>query len=66
LLDAQISWEVQKIYTTFKFGGSNLVSQRNIQAYGGPGIGRMLYGSILVNLDNDVLKRKPKAKEQEL
>jgi len=66
LLDAQISWEVQKIYTTFKFGGSNLVSQRNIQAYGGPGIGRMLYGSILVNLDNDVLKRKPKAKEQQL
>ena len=66
LLDAQISWEVQKIYTTFKFGGSNLVSQRNIQAYGGPGIGRMLYGSILVNLDNDVLKRKSKAKEQEL
>lgn len=56
LLDAQISWDVQKIYTTFKFGGSNLISNRNFQAYGGPGIGRMLYGSILVNLDGEALK----------
>lgn len=56
LLDAQISWEVQKIFTTFKFGGSNLVSKRNYQAYGGPGIGRMLYGSILVNIGCDTFK----------
>jgi outer membrane receptor protein involved in Fe transport len=56
MLDAQISWEVQKIYTTFKVGGSNLISQRNFQAYGGPGIGRMIYGSILFNLDYDTMK----------
>jgi hypothetical protein len=65
LLDAQISWDVQKIYTTFKFGGSNLISKRNYQAYGGPGIGRMIYGSILVNLDGEALKnlgKKGKAK----
>lgn len=61
LLDAQISWEVQKIYTTFKFGGSNLISNRNYQAYGGPGIGRMLYGSILFNINGDQLF-KPKKK----
>ena len=60
LLDAQISWEVRKIYTTFKFGGSNLISKRNYQAYGGPGIGRMLYGSILVNIDGDVFKKGSK------
>jgi hypothetical protein len=62
MLDAQISWEVQQIYTTFKFGGSNLVSKRNFQTYGGPGIGRMLYGSILVNLDRDILSKKSKNK----
>jgi iron complex outermembrane receptor protein len=55
MLDAQISWEVQKIYTTFKIGGSNLVSQRNFQTYGGPGIGRMLYASVLINFDQSVL-----------
>ncbi len=67
LLDAQISWEVQKIYTTFKFGGSNLVSKRNFQAYGGPGIGRMLYGSILVNIDGETFKNwrnKSKARSE--
>lgn len=58
LLDAQVSWEVKKIYCTFKFGGSNLISKLNYQTYGGPAIGRMLYGSILVNLDGEVLKRK--------
>lgn len=66
LLDAQISWDVQKIYTTFKFGGSNLVSKRNYQAYGGPGIGRMIYGSILINIDCDTFKSwtdKNKAKK---
>ncbi len=64
LLDAQISWEVQKIYTTFKFGGSNLISKRNYQAYGGPGIGRMIYGSILVNIDCDTFKSWTKKKEK--
>jgi len=64
LLDAQINWEVQQIFTTFKFGGSNLVSNRNFQAYGGPGIGRMLYGSILININDDTFKKwktKPKS-----
>lgn len=57
LLDAQVSWEVQKLYTTFKIGGSNLISKHNYQTYGGPGVGRMIYGSILVNLDQDVLNK---------
>lgn len=65
LLDAQISWEWQKIYTTFKFGGSNLISRLNFQTYGGPAIGRMLYGSILVNLDQDVLEKKREKKPKE-
>ncbi|MES2620085.1 MAG: TonB-dependent receptor [Bacteroidota bacterium] len=60
LLDAQISWECQKIYTTFKLGGSNLVSKMNYQTYGGPAVGRMIYGSILVNLDQEVFEQKLK------
>ncbi len=60
LLDAQVNWNVKSIYTTFKLGGSNLISNRNYQAYGGPGIGRMIYASILVDLDSDVLYKKKK------
>jgi outer membrane receptor for ferrienterochelin and colicin len=58
LLDAQLNWNVKSIYTTFKLGGSNLVSRRNYQAYGGPGIGRMIYASILVDIDAETLMRK--------
>jgi iron complex outermembrane recepter protein len=57
LLDAQVNWFVKSIYTTFKIGGSNLISKRNYQAYGGPAIGRMLYASILVDLDTETLKK---------
>jgi hypothetical protein len=64
MLDAQISWNVQKLHTTFKFGGSNLVSQRNFQTYGGPGIGRMLYGSILIDFDDAFLSGGKKKNKQ--
>lgn len=65
LLDAQVSWEIQKIATTFKFGGSNLISKRNFQAYGGPGIGRMLYASVLINISRDAYNRWLEKAEQE-
>jgi outer membrane receptor protein involved in Fe transport len=57
LLDAQVSWETKKLHTTFKLGGSNLISNRNYQAYGGPGIGRMIYGSVLIDIDPETLKK---------
>lgn len=60
LLDAQVNYEVKQIYTTFKLGGSNLVSKKNYQAYGGPAIGRMIYASILVDIAQDVFKKKAK------
>ena len=60
LLDSQVSWEVKRIYSTFKLGGSNLVSKRNYQAYGGPGIGRMIYASILFDIDQEALEKKHK------
>ncbi|MFN8288171.1 MAG: TonB-dependent receptor [Chitinophagales bacterium] len=59
LLDAQVSYEYKKIFTTFKLGGSNLISKRNYQAYGGPGIGRMVYGSILIDIDTESLEKRP-------
>lgn len=65
LLDAQVSYEWAKIYTTFKFGGSNLISKKNYQTYGGPAVGRMLYGSILVNIDTENLEKKKAKKTQE-
>ncbi len=57
LLDAQINWEVKKIYSTFKLGGSNLISNRNYQAYGGPGIGRLIYGSVLIDINTETLQK---------
>lgn len=57
LLDAQVSYEWAKIFTTFKLGGSNLISKKNYQTYGGPAVGRMIYGSILVNIDGDTFKK---------
>ncbi len=57
LLDAQVNYEVKQIYTTFKLGGSNLISKKNYQAYGGPAIGRMIYASVLVDIGPDILKK---------
>jgi iron complex outermembrane receptor protein len=63
LLDAQISWEVKKVFSTFKLGGSNLISKYNYQAYGGPGIGRMIYGSILFDINTENLEKRHKKQE---
>ena len=60
MLDAQISWEVKKLFSTFKIGGSNLISKYNYQAYGGPGIGRMIYASILLDINTENLEKKHK------
>ncbi|MCW5907508.1 MAG: TonB-dependent receptor [Chitinophagales bacterium] len=57
LLDAQVSWNFQKWYTTLKLGGSNLISKRNYQTYGGPGIGRMIYASILVDIGQETIDK---------
>ena len=46
MLDAQVNWQVNKINTTFKLGGSNLLNNFTFQTYGGPRIGRMVYLSL--------------------
>ena len=47
LLDAQISYKVPQIFSTFKLGASNLLNNMAFQVYGGPRIGRLAYFSIL-------------------
>ena len=47
LVDAQLNFYVDQINTTFKVGGSNLLSNLHIETYGGPSVGRLTYVSIL-------------------
>ncbi|MBT7653093.1 MAG: TonB-dependent receptor plug domain-containing protein, partial [Flavobacteriales bacterium] len=47
LVDAQINLYVEDLNTTFKLGGSNLLSNLHIETYGGPQVGRLAYVSIL-------------------
>lgn len=53
MIDAQLSKFVPKIHTTFKLGASNLLNNKMFQVYGGPRIGRMVYFSVLLELDRN-------------
>jgi iron complex outermembrane receptor protein len=53
MVDAQISKFVPKIHSTFKLGASNLLNNMAFQVYGGPRIGRMIYFSVLFELDKN-------------
>jgi outer membrane receptor protein involved in Fe transport len=52
LLDAQINVVVEPWNTTIKLGGSNLLENIHIEAYGGPYVGRMLYGSLIYEFNH--------------
>ena len=52
LLDAQVNVAVPKWNTTYKVGGSNLLENIHIETYGGPFVGRLVYGSVLFELDH--------------
>ena len=43
VVDAQINCLLKKAHTTIKLGCSNLLNSLNLQAYGGPLVGRMAY-----------------------
>ncbi len=47
LLDVQINYSLVKTNLNFKLGCSNILSNKHIEAYGGPLIGRMAYLTIL-------------------
>ena len=53
MLDAQVSKFIPKIHTTFKLGASNMLNNKMFQVYGGPRIGRMIYFSVLLELDRN-------------
>ena len=52
LLDAQVNVVVEPWNTTIKLGGSNLLENIHIEAYGGPYVGRMLYGSLIYEFNH--------------
>ncbi|KUG06098.1 hypothetical protein ASU33_01655 [Solirubrum puertoriconensis] len=49
-LDASAGYTLPKIGTTVQLGASNLLNNDNVQVYGGPGIGRLAYLGLLVDL----------------
>jgi hypothetical protein len=51
-LDAQVNANFEKLNTTVKLGGSNLLQNIHIEAYGGPYVGRMLYASLLYEFNH--------------
>jgi len=50
-LDAQINKTVPELSATFKVGASNLLNNFSYQVYGGPRVGRMLYTSLVFDLN---------------
>lgn len=51
MVDAQINKRVQSWQATFKLGANNLLNNRVFQVYGGPFVGRLVYFSVLFELD---------------
>ncbi len=52
LLDAQVNAIIEPLNLTVKLGGSNLLRNIHIEAYGGPAVGRMLYGSLIYEFNH--------------
>jgi len=51
MLDAQLNYHWPKTHLTFKVGAQNLTDNRAYQVYGGPLVGRIVYGSIIFDWD---------------
>jgi iron complex outermembrane receptor protein len=47
-LDAQVHYALPQLHTTLEVGGSNLLNTNNVQLYGGPQIGQMIYAGLRV------------------
>ena len=52
LLDVQVNKFFPKLKSTLKIGASNVLDNRQFQAYGGPRVGRLAYFSILTEIPN--------------
>lgn len=53
MVDAQWNCTVRKWHTTFKFGATNILNNKQFQTYGGPRIGRMAYLGITYDFNPD-------------
>ena len=52
LVDVQVNRFFPKLKSTLKIGASNVLDNKQFQAYGGPRVGRLAYFSILTELSN--------------
>ncbi|UYZ62381.1 TonB-dependent receptor [Hymenobacter weizhouensis] len=50
-VDVYVGYTVPKLFSTFQVGASNLLDSRNIQVYGGPNLGRLVYAGWLVEFN---------------
>ena len=50
-LDAQINKQIKELNATIKVGASNLLNNNAYQVYGGPRVGRMMYASLLIDIN---------------
>ena len=51
IVDLQISKKITKFNATLKFGATNLLDNNHFEVYGGPYIGRMIYTSLLFDIE---------------
>lgn len=53
MVDAQVNKKIvgRKFNTTLKLGGNNILNNKQIQVFGGPRIGRMIYFSVQIDFD---------------
>ena len=52
LLDIQVNQKITKLNLTVKIGASNVLNNNVLQVYGGPFVGRMIYGSVTFDWEN--------------
>jgi iron complex outermembrane receptor protein len=57
-MDLQINYVVDKWFSTFRIGASNLYYNKHIEVYGGPEIGGFYYGSWTFDIPMASLKKK--------
>ena len=50
-IDGQLNYAFPRLGTTVQVGGSNLGNARNVQVYGGPQVGRLVYAGLTLDLN---------------
>lgn len=61
MLDVQASRYIPSVFSTFKIGASNLLNNKHYEIFGGPLVGRLVYFSILTELNEKKLSQAQKS-----